>query len=339
MRSSSYNTHKMCEALYFYQYVLGIPGPPNFKTVLGSITHRSLEMLAAIKLAEQDDKDSFVIDDMGEFKVAEINRSVEKCTDLAFDSYKASEPQFNWDISPYKKYDGKIANMHPRDICHYWVNLAITADGGYFNPLNHKIIAPEIKFDLEINEPWAKYEYNISGKKHIGNLRVVGTSDLVVEIDKDTYEIIDWKTGSMMDWNTMRKKSYQDFEKEFQILLYGYALDRVFKDKELIFTIFYIRDGGPTTIALDQKKKDAGLALIKEKFLEIKSDNFPDKKVQKACTTFCFFGTNNYPNTNQTYCDFLHNKIKSDGADLVAHEFGDLTKLSKYGDGGGRTDA
>lgn len=340
MRSSSYNTHKMCEALYFYEYVLGIPGPPNFKTVLGSVTHRALEMLAAIKLAEQDNRDSFTIDDMGELRLKDINRSVEKCTDMAFDSYKVSEPNFNWDLSPYKskQYDKELVGMHPRDICHKWVKQAITADGGYFNPLNHKVIAPEIKFDFEIDEAWAKYEYNINGKKHSGNLRIVGTSDLVVEISKNTYEIIDWKTGSMKNWKTMKPKTYDDFQKEFQILLYGYALDKVFVNKELLFTIFYIRDGGPTTIAIDKKKKEEGLRLIKEKFEQIKHSQYPQKVPQLACTRFCWFGLNKYPGSELSYCNYLSERIEEDGADLVAQAYGNLNKLEKYGDGGGRTD-
>ena len=48
-RSSSYNTHSMCEQQYFLEYVLGYRGPSGQKADKGTIVHKVLEILAVIK--------------------------------------------------------------------------------------------------------------------------------------------------------------------------------------------------------------------------------------------------------------------------------------------------
>lgn len=339
MRSSSYNTHNMCDALYFYEYVLGIKGPPNFKTMLGSVLHRTMEMLANIKLCEQENKDSFIIDDIGELYLKDLKKDFSICSDLSFDSYKSNDSLFDWNTSPYKykKTDGDLVGMHPREICRTWAHKAITSYGGYYNPLNHKVISPEIKFDFEIDEPWANYNYTFSDNTvHKGNLRIIGTSDLVVEITPKVYEIIDWKTGSMIDWKTKEAKTYESFLKEFQVLLYGYALRRSFPKKDFMFTMYYIRDGGPQTIPITKEAVQDAERLIKEKFELIKSQQYPPKVKQDACFQFCWFGKNKYPDSDLSYCNYLHREIEAKGADAVANEYGNLAKLERYGDGGGR---
>ena len=47
-RSSSYNTHSMCEQQYFLEYVLGYRGPSGQKADKGTIVHKVLEILAVI---------------------------------------------------------------------------------------------------------------------------------------------------------------------------------------------------------------------------------------------------------------------------------------------------
>lgn len=91
--------------------------------------------------------------------------------------------------------------------CHSWVDKAITFDEGRFDPRNHHIVDAEIRFDVEIMQPWAMYDYN--GVQ--GLLALKGTIDQVNQINESTYEILDWK-GLPLDtllptptgWTTMR---------------------------------------------------------------------------------------------------------------------------------------
>ena len=53
----------MCEQQYFIEYNLGIRSPSNKKADKGTIVHKVLEILAGIKLTEQN-KESEYIDDI-----------------------------------------------------------------------------------------------------------------------------------------------------------------------------------------------------------------------------------------------------------------------------------
>jgi ATP-dependent helicase/DNAse subunit B len=46
LRSSSLGTLEMCEMKYFFQYVLGMKDKTNKKAVLGTIVHRTMQVLA-----------------------------------------------------------------------------------------------------------------------------------------------------------------------------------------------------------------------------------------------------------------------------------------------------
>lgn len=97
--------------------------------------------------------------------------------------------------------------------CHSWVDKAITFDGGRFDPRNHHIVDAEIRFDVEIMQPWAMYDYN--GVQ--GLLALKGTIDQVNQINESTYEILDWK-GLPLDtllptpagWTTMKDVAVGD---------------------------------------------------------------------------------------------------------------------------------
>ena len=71
-RSSSYNAHNMCPQQYFIEYNLGWRGLSGQKADKGTIVHKVLEILAFIKMYQQDEKVS------ASEKDADINKTRKK---------------------------------------------------------------------------------------------------------------------------------------------------------------------------------------------------------------------------------------------------------------------
>ena len=68
-RSSSYNTHSLCEQQYFLEYVLGWRGVSGLKASKGTVVHKVLEILAIIKQSQQDDTNPVVDDIVGSINI------------------------------------------------------------------------------------------------------------------------------------------------------------------------------------------------------------------------------------------------------------------------------
>lgn len=178
-RSSSYNAHSMCEQQFFFEYVLGWRGPSGQKADKGTIVHKVLEILAMIKQGQQD-KLSHINDDefLGLIDINDysLNTIIEK----VYKHYSTANSHHTWTLKDYKD-------------CYNWVYKAIEFNGGMFDPRNRTILRPEQHFDLVIEKPWAKYEYNINNQKLDGYLGLKGTIDLITLANDNTIEVIDWK--------------------------------------------------------------------------------------------------------------------------------------------------
>jgi len=68
-RSSSFNTHSLCEQQYFLEYVLGWKGKSGLKADKGTIVHKILEILALIKYHKQFGNTSFEDDIVGKIGI------------------------------------------------------------------------------------------------------------------------------------------------------------------------------------------------------------------------------------------------------------------------------
>ena len=202
IRSSSYNNYAYCQMQYFITYNLGHQSKSGKKADMGTMVHKVMEVLANLKKYEQDHphaKYLRVTDDaIGKFKCAKSDLNTDSLVndliDLSIDSYEAKSPH------SFNKTDrSEIAKTA-------WCFL--THSDGQFDPRLRNIHYPEPHFDIPIEEDWAKFEYEIDGKKVTGRLAIKGTIDLVTKINDDTIEVVDWKTGRRMDWATGEVKDY-----------------------------------------------------------------------------------------------------------------------------------
>ena len=318
VRSSSYNNYDSCQMQYFITYVLGHQSDSGKKAELGTIVHKVMEVLAGLKKFQQDNKRrkylEIVDDAVGKVRAHKdkllTDELVEELLDLSFDSYTENS-KHTW-----RPADRRDALKLTR--------TAITYNDGAFDPRFRDIVDPEPHFDIPIEEDWAKYNYTLpDGKTVEGQLAIKGTIDLVTKVSDDTIEVVDWKTGMRKDWATGEVKTYDKLEVDPQLLLYNYAISKLYPDyKQAIMTIFYIKDGGPFSLCFDKKDQDKFLLMLKNRFEEIKQntepqivpwrDNFRHPNHFK-CSKCCHFYKNNWPETNQNMCIFIEKQLRNHG--------------------------
>jgi len=283
----------MCEMKYFYEYNLGHRGPPNIKAEKGTIVHKVLEILAGVKLAQQNGKKTFTDDVVGRVNV--MTYDLDRITKKVYEFYKKHSVNF-W--KPSHK-PGKIEELDLRH-CRAWVNEAITFNDGEFDPRNSHIIMPEQAFDFEITEPWSMYEYEMpDGTKAEGFLSLKGTIDQISKIDDNTYQILDWKTGKRINWATGEEKTYAKLCKDPQLMMYYYAIQGMYPDIDNFeLVIYFINDGGPFRICFSREDIPMIEGVLRKKFEEIKNAEVPALKKTWKCSKFCHFGTTTFEGTH-----------------------------------------
>ena len=312
IRSSSYNNYDYCQMQYFMTYVLGYRSVSGKKAQLGTVVHKVMECLASCKKELQDNpaKSMSIVDDaVGEIKFTEKKLYTKKfVTDLLDLSYKY------YTDSCTHHYTG--ADMK---FCRKMVDDAIAYNEGQFDPRKRNVVASEPQFDITIEEEWAKYEYKMpDGKMVEGQLAIKGTIDLVTEVDKDIIEVIDWKTGRRLNWATGEEKTYEKLLEDPQLLLYNYAISKLFPEyKQAIMSIYYIRDGGPFSMCFDRSDQTKFLAMLEKRFKQIKRNNFPQpisrNRTNFKCTKLCDFYKKKWPGTNISMCEHVEEHLKAFG--------------------------
>lgn len=314
IRSSSYNNYAYCQMQYFMTYVLGHQSVSGKKADIGTIVHKVLECLASLKKEHQECSNKskkITLNDDALGKIF-INKTelfsenlVSKLLDKSFDFYTKQSAH------TFSKLD--------KENCYSLIWTTLNFNAGQFDPRNRDIVVAEPHFDIPIEEDWAKYTYELpDGRVVDGQLAIKGTIDLVTKTDDKVIEVIDWKTGRRLDWATGEEKTYEKLCSDPQLLLYNYAISKLFPDYEqAIMSIFFIKDGGPFSMCFDKSDHARFLDMLKHRFTEIQKNNTPrpishDRSNWK-CTKLCHFCKNNWPDTNQNMCIYIEEYLNKYG--------------------------
>lgn len=307
------NQWPYCNLSYYFTYVLGYQQPTQVKSNLGTVCHKTLEVLANCKKLIQDNK-PFSLDDN---EIGTVNFSL---ASLYTDDFVEDvlEKCFNHYTNSHKEHDYKPADYK---FCQNMVYECLTSNNGYFDPRRMNIVKAEKSFDIEITEPWAKFEYE--GKEM--NLRIKGTMDLITEVSSDTLEYVDYKSGQRKDWATGKEKTYEYLYEDSQLLLYYYAMRHLYPEyKNIIMTIFFLRDGGPFSLCYEDYHIDLFLNKLKNRFEEIRNCDLPKpinpRRSDFRCTRLCHFYKNNWPGTDVRMCNYVEDHIKTYGIDVTGKE-------------------
>jgi hypothetical protein len=324
-RSSSYNTHSLCEQQYFLEYVLGWRGESGLKASKGTVVHKVLEILAIIKKSQQDNISVVVDDIVGSINIKSYN--LDSIIQKVYDHYSTAEAFHKWTPKDYKD-------------CHAWVYKAIEFNNGMFDPRNRHILCPEQHFDIEIKKPWSAYSYDAPEGKLEGNLAIKGTIDLITLVNDNTIEIIDWKTGRRLDWATGKEKTQEKLQVDPQLRIYYYAISHLYPHIEnIIFSIYFINDGGPFSVCFDKSDLSKTEDMLREKFQIVKNSRKPQLHKSWMCTKLCHFGKTTFDNTHidpqieyrenqvcsigstMTKCEQIKHDINLNGMDVVVDQY------------------
>lgn len=342
LRSSSIGTWQgYCQHKYFLVYVLGMEDASNIKTEVGTVVHAVLEILAGMKKSYQDNKKYEFTHGAGTFTCTPTmfmkpytltNEEVDKINKSRInkDTYKDRGNKVNYGHKRYgvKNVENileKVYEYYRNKSKHDWGNIEkrnclnftwmeLDWENGEFDPRKRSIIHPELPFNIEIKKDWAKLD---NGEY----LRIKGTIDLVTEIDKGIVEIIDYKTGARYDWGKAKVKTYEDLMEDPQLMLYYYAARKALPEYEAIMlTIFFIRDGGPFTLAFDDSILEKVENNLRKNFEEIRDSKKPKMRDRLhkdfQCNKLCGFYKNKIDGT--TVCDYIGNEIDVYGIDVAS---------------------
>lgn len=326
----------MCEQQYFLEYVLGWSGPSNKKADKGTITHKILEILAVIKKNQQDQNKFFVDDCIGSIDVN--NYSLDDIVEKVYEYYTKQLSHHEWTNKDFND-------------CKDWSLKAISLNNGMFDPRNRDILSPEQRFDITIDKPWADYSYKTDEGELKGKLALKGTIDLITRIDDNTLEIVDWKTGKRIDWGTGKEKTHASLQNDPQLMIYHYAVSKIFPQYEyIILTIYFINDGGPFSILFERKDLSRTEDMLRAKFDIIKKTRKPKLKKTWMCSKLCHFGKTTFENekkiqpileyrdrqvcTNGLYmtkCEQIKHDIELTGIDDVIKKYKNINhSFGKY---------
>jgi RecB family exonuclease len=145
------------------------------------------------------------------------------------------------------------------------VNLVLNR-APQFNPLNRKIIGIEKKFLIDIGK----------------GIKIKGYIDLLLEIDAETVEVHDWKTGS---W----KLSYREAQKDPQVRIYDLATRIMLPQyKYILVTLDYVQHR-PITVALTDKHADGTRRALERYWRSIHNMDTPTRidTPNWICEKFC----------------------------------------------------
>lgn len=346
LRSSSINNWEYCQHQCFITYTLGYSHGTNIKTEMGTCVHKVMELLAISKKNLQEGKDKLIDKELNiEIEIPELltpyfltSNEIDQInsTRINKDVYKTpcflDKNHVRYGVD-YVKYlidtcynfykSHSIHNWAPMCYKHItnWVWMILDYKGGLYDPRKYKIHATEKHFDIEINEDWASYEYEYHGQKLKGKLRIKGTIDLTID-HGDYYEILDFKTGQKLNWATGQPKTYSSLQDDNQLLMYYYAANHIY-DKDVLTSIFFVRDGGPYSICFTKDKLKKASNMLRSTFEEMKQTTIPNllDETQKdfRCNKLCDYYKTKIEGVNT--CKFIHHKLHTIGLNKVIDEY------------------
>lgn len=338
LRSSAIGTLQFCEQKFLISYCLGFREKGNIKAEMGTALHKTLELLALRKFAEQNKEKTFT-NEISDIPFVTKEVTVDKAFDLGWEYQRKLSPDFTeWSddktIKIYKEMYSKLLNFK----------------GGKYNPLNLDIVQPEQFFEFEIKEPWAKYSYDIAGKELSGYLKLRGTVDLIIRDEDGHYSSLDYKTGKRVNWAVgewfkPKVKEYSDLQNDKQLLLYYYALVKLLKTYDITSIIYYLQDGGPFELVFDEDSYKIAEGMIKSEFKKINEIKVPkltkhlgnpaENHYNKRKCNWCEFNkVQPKISTEKTVCEFFRSQILELGMDKVLDKYVKVENLNFYAGGG-----
>lgn len=228
--ASAIGTYTHCPFSYYLHYILGMETRAGKAALQGTITHKVLEIMGKRTKRGKGEIDPMML------------------LDHVWDRLTAKSPEIaiRRVTTRIDKETGGFKEAADFKKCR--VALEAILANPYYNPYNLNILDCERWFAIELpGEEWECVDQE--GKSHQFTVR--GFLDLVHEIDQDTLEIVDWKTGKRTSFYSQEEIDEEVLMREVQPRLYHLAAYFLYpKYKNIIITFYYANSGGPVTISL-----------------------------------------------------------------------------------------
>lgn len=301
-------TWSICPHQFVLSYVLGIEQLTNARALCGSILHKVMEILAKLKLAQQNGLTQINNDIVGNIYVADMwsDSFITELTSIAFDYFTKDRPD------PHKFNFKEIRK---------WVDKTLALS----DPRKLEILSVEQFFELPLE---------------IENIKLRGTVDLVTQLNENTISVIDYKTGKRMNWGNQKEKDYKTLADDIQLRIYHLAISALFPSANfIILTLAWINDGGLFTVTFSRDDIEKTKEILRDFYNNVKNCKIPKLKSNGShffCNKVCHYGKNYQPgNSNETICQFIHKEIILHDLDyVVKHYTSKGFSTGKYNDPG-----
>lgn len=144
-----------------------------------------------------------------------------------------------------------------------WLIKKVMDDNSQLNPINKKILQTEQQFTLHVDDGTGE------------NIKVTGFIDLVNEVDDDTIEISDYKTGKHI-------QSYAECLEDPQPLFYHLAARELYPQYTNIFITIWYLQRRMMTFAFGPDDEIKARKMIIETYHKIKNDVFPRRRCDRS---------------------------------------------------------
>jgi len=291
--ASAINTYYNCPFCYFLHYILGLELKAGKAALQGSIVHQALGWMAKLRKRGKTTIDpSWLLNRAWDTLVA-----------------KHTEIEMRKTTTLIDKETGNFKEAADFKKCR--VALETIFSDEFYNPYNINVIDVEKWFTMEIpGNEWKCFDEN--GKSHQFTVR--GFIDLVHEIDAETIEIIDWKTGNRKDFYTQQPVDEQSLTQNVQSRLYHLASYFLYPQYKNIFvTFYYANNGGPITIALSYDNLSMTIAALYRFFTTIKGDTLICRNRHWTCK-MCGFNRDDI-------CSRIWSDLNTFGSEYVKNKY------------------
>jgi len=269
--ASAIGSYEHCPFSYFMHYILGMEAKAGKAALQGTIVHQALEWMAKLRKRGKTSVDPMWL------------------LDRAWSMHTAKSPEIEIRrvTTRIDKETGEFKEAADYKKCR--VSLETVLADPFYNPYSVKVVDVERWFALEMpGDEWQCLDKK--GESHQFTVR--GFIDLVNEIDADTIEIIDWKTGARKNFHTQEVIDESVLMREIQPRLYHLAAYFLYPQyKNLLVTFYYTGDGGPITIALSQNDLAMTIATLHNFLTTVRGDTLIRQNRHWKCK-LCSFGRN-----------------------------------------------
>ena len=295
--ASAINLYNHCPFNYYLHYILGMESRAGKAALQGSIVHQTLDWMCRLR------------------KRGKINVDPMWLLDRAWDEHtkKSIEIEIRRVTTRIDKETGELKEAADFKKCR--LALENILNNPHYNPYKIKIIDSEQWFALEMpGDEWERLDKD--GKKHQFTTR--GFIDLTHEIDEETLEIVDWKTGSRKSFYTQQPIDEMILTREIQARLYHLAAYFLYPQyKNILVTFYYTSDGGPITIALSQDDLAMTIAAL-YRFMTIVSKDTLIRRNRWWTCKMCHFERNGM-------CQRVWSDLCTLGSEYVEDRYTNLT--------------